>query len=510
MSEEPKIVKEKLSLGIVSIEELLKLNLAIPNYQRPYRWTTKSALTLFNDIYSAYKDHLQEYRIGTIILHKDKNNGDESNKQDLKKDGQKEDSYKYNIVDGQQRITTISILLYCLNNLLDGSNGKKFLKEIANNSDYEKLLNIDYSELSYNSIVENYQILNRKCKELDKKLEGFAKYLLDKCTFVKIVTDSEQEAFQFFDSQNSRGKDLAPHDLLKAYHLREMNEEDEYSKTKLINKWEDLNQEELSKLFATYLYPIIKWYRKESGLYFNKSKIGIFKGIKIDNNYNYAIYHKSSNWGIEQFNISNNNDLFNCNNNIFIDFQEIVCDFLKLFKENDSEIRFNQFQLNQPIIDGKRFFLYVLHYKKMLETIKDKINKFADRNNNQNLFPSFQKGQVYIKQLYESVLLFFADKFGIKVLDNKVMGFFYTWCYSFYLIMSRIQIESINNYALGNLNDNNSQKLKNAIPMFVRINEMLEPNEIDSIILNKPKLEENLESNKSLIKNFIFEYNGWK
>jgi hypothetical protein len=44
------------------------------------------------------------------------------------------------------------------------------------------------------------------------------------CSFVRIVTYIEQEAFQFFDSQNTRGKSLEPHDLLKSYHLREMTD----------------------------------------------------------------------------------------------------------------------------------------------------------------------------------------------------------------------------------------------------------------------------------------------
>ena len=79
------------NLKIVSLEDLLKLNLSIPNYQRPYRWTTESATILFNDIYFAYKNNIPEYRIGSIVLHKNGND--------------------YEIVDGQQRVTTLTILV---------------------------------------------------------------------------------------------------------------------------------------------------------------------------------------------------------------------------------------------------------------------------------------------------------------------------------------------------------------------------------------------------------------
>ena len=93
---------------------------------------------------------------------------------------------------------------------------------------------------------------------------------MNQCTTVQIVTDSEQEAFQFFDSQNSRGKELAPHDLLKSYHLREMNSEVENLKVKIINRWENVNQDDLDDLFKSYLYPLTQWYRRKkwSGLFF--------------------------------------------------------------------------------------------------------------------------------------------------------------------------------------------------------------------------------------------------
>src|SRR5690625_2791089 len=78
-------------LKIKKICYLLEVNLALPSYQRPYSWSVRSTNTLFIDTYNAYQEGIQEYRIGSVILHKE---------------------LKYNIVDGQQRLTTLSILLY--------------------------------------------------------------------------------------------------------------------------------------------------------------------------------------------------------------------------------------------------------------------------------------------------------------------------------------------------------------------------------------------------------------
>ena len=177
--------------------------LVIPDYQRPYRWSTESAITLVLDTYDAYMHNVPEYRMGSVILHKVKS-----------EDG----TAIYNIVDGQQRLTTLSILFYAFGE-----------------ENFSTLLDAEYNELSCNAIVDNLEIIRRKINEIDPHNRSkFVAYLHEQCTLVKIVTYNEQEAFQFFDSQNSRGKELVPHDLLKSYHLREMGDESESRKIKII------------------------------------------------------------------------------------------------------------------------------------------------------------------------------------------------------------------------------------------------------------------------------------
>ena len=293
-------------LKITKLKDLLNINLALPSYQRPYSWSVKSSNTLFIDTYEAFKNGINEYRLGSVILHK-------------------EHSGKYNIVDGQQRLTTLSILLYCL-----GDDKQRLLKE-------------KYSKLSNDAIVTNFGVLSKRANELtDDEFKKYKDYLLNQCTIVQIVTDSEQEAFQFFDSQNSRGKELAPHDLLKSYHLREMNSEDENQKIKIINSWENMNQDDLDDLFRNYLYPLTQWYKGKEGLGYSSSKIDSFKGIKGVNIYNYAIYHKASNLYVEQFNANGSNEL-------------LASRFL------------NQFQLTQSLIAGKRFLNKLTAFMTMIK-----------------------------------------------------------------------------------------------------------------------------------------------
>ena len=81
-------------------------------------------------------------------------------------------------------------------------------------------------------------------------------FLLEKCQFVVVQLPKIAEAFQFFDSQNARGKALYPHDLLKAYHLREMNDISDEETEKMVKDWEQVSQSGLADFFGNYLYRI--------------------------------------------------------------------------------------------------------------------------------------------------------------------------------------------------------------------------------------------------------------
>lgn len=426
-------------LKITPIKDLLSMNLTLPSYQRPYSWSVKSTNTLFIDTYEAFKDGINEYRLGSVILHK-------------------EGSGKYNIVDGQQRLTTLSILLYCLDD------------------ERQSMLEEKYGKLSNDVIVTNFGVLYRRTNELpNNERQKYKDYLLNQCTTVQIVTNSEQEAFQFFDSQNSRGKELAPHDLLKSYHLREMNSEAENQKVKIINRWENVNQDDLEDLFKSYLYPLTQWYKRKEGLGYSASKIDSFKGIKGVNIYNYSVYHKASNLYVEQFNANGSNELL-------------------------ASKSLNQFQLTQPLIAGKRFFNYTLHYGKLLEKVQKQINRF----HKQDEIPGKRSGDIYIKQLYECSLLFFADRFGLESLTQSVMQLLYSWSYSLRLTMHAVYPQTINKYAIGQ-----HERINYGIDMFSAISEMTDPEELKLLVLNQPDIDINNKEKYKVVYELLCEWNRW-
>lgn len=119
---------QSLILGITKIGDLLldnkitdigdhkaldNIRLKIPEYQRPYKWSARNANQLLDDIEDAMARNKEVYRVGTLILHHDV----------------KEDTW--NIVDGQQRSITFSLILKCLQDReID------FLKQKLSNNPY--------------------------------------------------------------------------------------------------------------------------------------------------------------------------------------------------------------------------------------------------------------------------------------------------------------------------------------------------------------------------------------
>ena len=405
------MVKRNDDLCIVTIRELMehkeptKQNLGIPEYQRPYKWSPQSVLTLINDIYTAFKNNMLEYRIGTVVLHNTPT--------------------QLNIVDGQQRLTTLSILFFAIGEL--GNNIKKLPSS---------LLDAKYNELSSEAIVRNLSVIRKRLLDFEKQeLEDYSNYLLDHCTLVKIVTKDEQEAFQFFDSQNSRGKALAPHDLLKSYHLREMNDESESLKIDIVNTWESTKQSELENLFADNLFPLIRWYKNKNGL---------------SNNYNFSIYNKASNLYVEKFNYEG-------------------------LYELASGKALNQFQLTQPLIAGSRFFKYTQHYLNLYKTLEKRI--FHSFNENEIIQSG--SGDHYIYNLFINILMFYVDRFNINSLTETRLLFFYKWAYSLRVCMKAVYRESINKYARGK-----SDRLNIGLNLFSVISDMQDPMELDTIILD--------------------------
>ncbi|NMZ90539.1 uncharacterized protein DUF262 [Pseudomonas poae] len=156
-------------------------NLNLPEYQRPYRWSEEQLAKLLDDLrdfFSAASPHHNFY-LGSIILHQQGGNGRERG--------------TLNIIDGQQRITSLA-LLHCL------QKGDKGAPELKFNSPE-----------SYRRIQLNLRWLEQqKLPQID----------FTRINVTLVVTRREDDAYRFFETQNTSGVRLSGADIIKAYHLR--------------------------------------------------------------------------------------------------------------------------------------------------------------------------------------------------------------------------------------------------------------------------------------------------
>lgn len=394
------------------------VKLTIPEYQRPYKWTARNAIQLLDDIIEAKNNNKEVYRVGTLILHKDGN---------------------YNIVDGQQRTITFSLLLHVLYEDENSNvpNGKiPLLNQQVFNNQYSRH-NIPNNINAFRRRLLKVGIDEDKYAQTRKK-ESLRKYIEEQCELIVVITENVSEAFQFFDSQNARGKALYPHDLLKAYHLREMADIDEAKTEQIVKEWEKIPQKELAAFFGNYLYRVKEWINGNWAYKLDEHNIYKFKGINKMTRTPYAQFYKSA-----------------------FSYAELINSSAMPFVSGTREV--TAFQLNTPIIAGKPFFDYTKHYYNILKDIQDnsqyegfyiqgnEIVKTLDKYYNKGV------GNRITRLLFDTALLLYVDRFCPATFPTKVdtelfeqfVVYAFVWAYSLRAQYSNLGWHSAQNYVLG-------------------------------------------------------------
>ena len=432
-------MEKSLVLAITTIEDLLlnrvltefesdnlgMVNLSIPDYQRPYKWTEKNAIQLLDDIIDAKGDNRERYRVGTLILHR-RTDVDEST---------------YDIVDGQQRVITFSLLLSAF-----GKHPEFLQQKLADNPD------------SRRNVPGNYRALKRRIDSISEPREknDLEDYITKNCEFIVVITDDRPEAFQFFDSQNARGKKLYPHDLLKAFHLREMRNSSAGEVEEIVREWEDQDQKMLSALFSDYLYCIKRWVRGNRANSFSEHDIQVFKGVNQENSYPYAQFYKGA-----------------------YSYARTINDSSVPFVMGIQNLR--PFQLDAPIIAGRPFFEYAAYYFDILRDIQDN-DKYEGYFINGNpivktLDYSYKNGtgNRIARRLFDSAVLLYVDRFcpghpnkQDLVMFEEFVKLAFIWAYSLRAQYVNLGWWQAENYIMGAMSESRNPK-KNSFNIYKTI-----------------------------------------
>lgn len=332
----------------------IKGQLKIPEYQRPYVWKEKQINQLLDSLIEYNQSDAEEkpmYYLGSILLHKD---GD-----------------FLKIIDGQQRLTT---------SLLIKKVTKTNFKSNISYSASQSIANIKHN-ISYLKSIANKNVFDYRDKDV---LDYFD---FSKINVTLIVTETEDLAYTFFETQNTGGVRLDGSDILKAHHLRAIK------CPKTINyqarRWEKYDSSDVENI-VQLLTKVRFWdNRKWRSFPYYRDEKGIKSSI-IDE---YTI------------NTKNNND------DISYHYSAVKNDEGRFLQMHESHYK----QLKQPLANGNNTLDYINEYIHLHDVLFGSENDYRIQEEYYDFRDTIlhgEDGTLFLKELFEVALIAYASRFG--------------------------------------------------------------------------------------------------
>jgi len=402
-----------LDVHVLSLHELslyspkIPGKLTIPPYQRPYSWGERQVRQLLNDLRDASRERkAQPYLMGTLILCK----ADDSGASGI-----------FEIVDGQQRLVTLSLLLISLDH-----GAQTPIREIPHHGQ------------SLENLQDNKALIDGWRDEwMPDDAVAFRAFVTGQVRFLVITAPSLDDAFAFFDSQNSRGKPLAREDLLKAHHLRHlprstpMDEDDkrqwEEMERGYVRDWERLDlakdgeQSRLRRLLHVLIGSARQYARHE------------FRSLDVLDEFRAQLRGTRTQDGRHfRFNRYHQPPIFTkwrqCGQAL-----ELYWDLPDGgFKQDGDRLcinvqpwRWMHFQLTQALEGGEQMFWFLKKYDELEKALFPKVMEKHCETwlRIRNAQAAFNNGEVYLKSAFDAAMLFYYDKFETEQLDLAAVHF---------------------------------------------------------------------------------------
>ena len=281
----------KLNIDQQTIKDLFsskKSDFLIPDYQRPYAWGEVECQTLWDDVfsfafpendYTKFNSDEDEYFLGPIVTFKNEYG-------------------KLEIIDGQQRLTTMMLLLRVfyskLGNMMDPNsvntkddiakciwktdefgnpdlNRLKIDSEVSTDEDKDEFLSIlktgDVNDSQKSRYARTYRFFQEKIAEFLNTYASYFAYLptriLNNCILLPIEAESQDTALRIFSTLNDRGKPLSDTDIFKAQFYKYYSGKN--MKDDFMKRWKELeavcddifsspNGSSMDELFTRYMY----------------------------------------------------------------------------------------------------------------------------------------------------------------------------------------------------------------------------------------------------------------
>ena len=248
------------------IREIFNMWYCIPDYQRAYVWDTDQVRDLLDDTISAYRENKEaQYFLGSMVLK-------------INEKSENNVSYtEYELLDGQQRITTVFLILACMRDMLTDypqyqnslagfvyqaedailqqpermriifnirSDVRDFVNEhikplhgTCDDALLKEKMQAKDVNISIRNMANTMLVAHEFLEENKSDIIGYLSYFLNKVLMIYVATEELQDAFQLFTVLNNRGVKLSSSDILKAENLKELSAAD---RTSWATRWEEM------------------------------------------------------------------------------------------------------------------------------------------------------------------------------------------------------------------------------------------------------------------------------
>ena len=248
------------------IREIFNMWYCIPDYQRAYVWDTDQVRDLLDDTISACRENKEaQYFLGSMVLK-------------INEKSENNVSYtEYELLDGQQRITTVFLILACMRDMLTDypqyqnslagfvyqaedailqqpermriifnirSDVRDFVNEhikplhgTCDDALLKEKMQAKDVNISIRNMANAMLVAHEFLEENKSEIIGYLSYFLNKVLMIYVATEELQDAFQLFTVLNNRGVKLSSSDILKAENLKELSAAD---RTFWATRWEEM------------------------------------------------------------------------------------------------------------------------------------------------------------------------------------------------------------------------------------------------------------------------------
>ncbi len=327
----------------------------IPIYQRNYAWEKDEISTLIQDVYDAYSPSNgdQTYFIGTLVtFHK----GDQV----------------YEVIDGQQRMTTIYLVLCVLG--ITPKNKLTYRAREKSNRTIQNIPSFEVEETDF-GIVNGYNYIKNAIEEIvrNEHKDGFKDYFQNMVNLIHYQVPKDVDLNHYFEIMNSRGEQLEKHEIVKA---------------RLIEKLKNIQDK-----------------ARFNRLWEFCSEMNVYIQQKYLDTHIFGSNHSD-------FNVRNFDDLPNIDDD---KGKKTIIELINYKGADKKQIEDDKIDTFQPILDFSNFLLIVLKLTRIEEIcLKQKSFNLDDKELINMFFPKNELDNEHIDEA-------FVKKFGFNLLKAKYL-----------------------------------------------------------------------------------------